>query len=126
MFESSAGKRPAEEMEITDLSSALLLLEMARLSLLTEQFQRSAEIFGRVRVALEQPELHGLTPEGLKTLSSSPEQTWSLMAEAALAAKRYDEAAELCRKAHAAKPDEGRLALRLARIAAAQDQGTEA
>jgi tetratricopeptide (TPR) repeat protein len=126
MFEASAGKRPAEDIEPTDLSSALLLLEIARLRFLTGQYERSAAAFARVRVSLEQPDKHGLTEEGVKTLLGTSEQTWSLMAEAALAAKQFNEAEELCRKANDAKPNEGQLAFRLARIAAAQDKSAEA
>ncbi|MCH7726895.1 MAG: tetratricopeptide repeat protein [Planctomycetes bacterium] len=108
-----------------DRTTYLLRMEMGRLYFLTGEFAKCATSFAKVRDALADPEKYGLDESLQKSLIAQAEQTYALMAEGFLQAKRYMEAIEMFEKANDAKPNKGKLAMQLARVAEKQKQ-TEA
>ncbi len=72
----------------------MLLLEMGRLYFLTEQNEKSADMFERVSTALDKPEEHGLNAVLLKTISGDKGEIHELMAAAFLEAGRPELAAK--------------------------------
>lgn len=100
-----------------DLGAVTVRLEMGRLYFLTSEFEKSAAAFALVRDALADPQ-SGLSAESQKLLVGEGAETYSLWAEAFLAAGRLDEAEALFQKSHEAKADAPMLAFHLARVQA--------
>ncbi len=72
----------------------MLLLEMGRLYFLTEQNEKSADMFERVSVALDKPEEHGLNAVLVKTITGDKGEIHELMAAAFLESGRPELAAK--------------------------------
>ena len=119
-------KRPRPEGNPLDVAEVTIQLELGRLYFLTDDFARSAAAFGKVQAAVEDPK-SPLSAE-IKTvvLGKKPARTYSLWAEAFLAAERGDEAAALFTKSHELESDAPLQAFNLARVAASKKDWPEA
>ena len=129
LFEASlqAGPRTAEPAgkPDEDLAALLVYLEIGRLALLTQDFAKSADYFGRVREALEQPERLAKNEAVKNALLGQADRTYRLMAEGFYQAGRYDDAEALYRRAYqqpTGKDNPGLLGFYLARLAAKRGQ----
>jgi tetratricopeptide (TPR) repeat protein len=125
LFEASlqAGPRTAKPAgkPDEDLAALLVYLEIGRLALLTQDFAKSADYFGRVREALEQPERLAKNEAVKNALLGQADRTYRLMAEGFYQAGRYDDAEALYRRAYqqsTGKDNPGLLGFYLARLAA--------
>jgi tetratricopeptide (TPR) repeat protein len=108
-----------------DLGAATVYAELGRLYYLTEKYKAAAGTFSIVRKAVEDPSSH-FDDATKKSIVGEAATTYMLWGEAFFEAARYDEAATAFRAANAAKEDKPLYALRLARIAIAQDKFDEA
>lgn len=125
LYEQSLAAEP-EVKGVSDLSSAVLQQEMGRLYFLSDQYDKAASAFAKVRDAIAStPPLLDEQAQGI-VLGSDPADTYSLWAESFLAAKRFDEALSLFERSHAIKANAGRLAMHKARVEAARDRHSEA
>lgn len=120
------GVAAARRDQPADFSSAMVDLEIGKLNYLLDRPQEAAEAFARLQRALRDPEKHGLDEQLLKLLLGKPSQTYQMMGEAMLEAKRWAEAEELFRQAFREPRQAALLALPLARIALGKKQPTEA
>jgi tetratricopeptide (TPR) repeat protein len=111
--------------EKPDLGAVILRREMGRLYFLDGQFGKSAEAFAFVRGALEDSN-SGLSDDARKLVLDDPAKTYSLWAEAFLAADRLDDAVDLFTKSHADKGNSALLAYHLARVAAKRNNSAAA
>lgn len=116
--------RPSEELP--DVGSVLLYFELGRLHFLMKDFEKAADFFSRVRVALENPELLSQNESLQKMIVGQADRTYVLLAESFLQAGRYDDAIAMFKKADAAKKTEGLLSFQVARVAAKQGKTKEA
>ncbi len=106
--------------EKLDQAALTVKLEMGRLYFLAEEYAKSAAAFAVVRAALADPD-SGLSEEAKKSLLDKPADTYSLWAEAFLAASRTDDAEALFRQSNDIQPDAALLAFQLARVERQRD-----
>lgn len=104
-----------------DVGAATLYAELGRLYYLAEQYDKSAQAFLAVRRAIED-KASPLDENGKETLLGEPATTYTLWGESFLEAGEFDAAKHAFEQANAKKEDRPLLALRLARVAAAQKQ----
>lgn len=116
--------RPSEDEP--DVGSVLLNFELGRLYFLTKDFEKSADIFSRVRVSLENPELLSQNESLQKMVVGQADRTYLLLAESFLQAGRYNDAVAMFKKANSAKKTEGLLPYHMARVAAEQGKKEDA
>ncbi|MEQ8791079.1 MAG: tetratricopeptide repeat protein [Pirellulaceae bacterium] len=107
--------RPKEQPE-GPVAEAKITREIGRLSLLTGDYQKSAQAFDELLQAIDQPEKSGLTPDVLGEVIGKPELIYRLIAESYLLAERYDDAEKLFRRAEKAKSDPAEFSYRMARV----------
>jgi tetratricopeptide (TPR) repeat protein len=107
---------PAGSEEAKSALQVLMRAELGRLYFLTDQFAKSAAMFGEVRQALAQPDAYNLGESLVKTIVGDDRETYSLMAQAALEAQLFDEAVQLAHEAFPEESQRDRLELLLARI----------
>jgi tetratricopeptide (TPR) repeat protein len=117
LYEQALLQQPGGNDKIEDLAGALTRFELGRLYFLSEDYQKSADAFARVRDVLLDPSLP-LGEKSTKIVLGKPEETWQLLAESFLAAGQHEEAAMLFTKANDASPNKPLLAVRLARVEA--------
>ncbi len=108
-----------------DFSGAMVDLELGKIYYLLDRPRDSANAFGRLWSALQEPEKHGLDDQLIKLLLGKPAQTYQLMGESMLEAERWDEAAELFRRAFPEPKQAALLALPLARVALGKKNARE-
>ncbi len=109
-----------------DVGSVLLNFELGRLYFLTKDFDKSSDIFSRVRVSLENPELLSQNESLQKMVVGQADRTYLLLAESFLQAGRYNDAVAMFKKANTAKKTEGLLPYHMARVAAKQGKNKDA
>jgi len=95
----------------------LMRAELGRLYFLGDQFEKSHESFAQVREALARPDDYGLNESIQKIIVGDRKQTYSLMAGAALEAKKFDEALALFQEAYRDAPESDDAVLSTARVA---------
>jgi tetratricopeptide (TPR) repeat protein len=96
----------------------MLLLEMGRLYVLTEQFKRAAESFETVAEAFDAPKDYEINPTLLKSLVGDKGQVHELMAVAFLEAGRTQLAAKAFERLEKLNPNAAIAAYNQARVAA--------
>jgi len=115
--------------EAPDVGAVLLYFELGRLHFLTKDFDKSADLFDRVRKSIEQPELLSQNESLQKMVVGQADRTYLLLAESFLQAGRYDDAAAMFNKANEAKEakkNDGLLSFHLARVAAKRGETKDA
>ena len=112
-----ASLSPADTEAGRSATQVLLQAEFARLSYLSGNYERAAQAFTQVRAALAKPEDYDLSESLQKIIIGDRRQTYTLMADVALEAKQYDEAAVLFREAYRDAPESEQAVLAQARVA---------
>jgi tetratricopeptide (TPR) repeat protein len=96
---------PAGAQAAKSATQVLMRAEQGRLLFLSDEYERSAAAFADVRAALAKPQDYDLSEAIQKVIIGDRRQTYSLMARAALEAKRYDDALALFRETYKDLPD---------------------
>ncbi|MEX2140714.1 MAG: tetratricopeptide repeat protein [Pirellulales bacterium] len=104
----------------------MLHLEMGRLYLLTEQYDKAAELFAFVSKSLDAPDDYGLTPVVLKSLIGDKGELHELMAAGFLETGNVDEAARSFSRLEKLSSNKAVAAYNQARIAAQAGRHDEA
>lgn len=105
-----------------DPTLPFLRLEIARLSLLTENFPQAADAAAEVIKALEKPDEAGLDERARRILLGEGGSTYELFGAAFLEAGRLDEAEAAFRKSFEQSKDGAVLGYHLARVAFARER----
>ncbi|GEM_PF-306506 len=98
------------------LGDLALRVELGRLYLLMEEFEKAAGQFERALEGLKNPKRFGLEEGAEKLLLRNPAQSWRLFGHAFLRSNRLDAAEECFRQANAREPNAGILGYDLARV----------
>jgi tetratricopeptide (TPR) repeat protein len=107
-------------------SQVMLHLELGRLYLLTEQYEKASELFVFVSKALDAPDEYGLKPVVLKSLVGDKGELHELMAAGFLETGNVDEAAKSFARLEKVNPNQAVAAYNQARIAAKAGRHEEA
>jgi tetratricopeptide (TPR) repeat protein len=118
--------RKLEAGQPKSAAQVMLRLEMGRLYLLTEQYNKAAELFDFVSKALDAPEEYGLTPVVLKSLVGDKGELHELMAAGFLETGNVDEAAKSFARLEKFSSNKAVTAYNQARIAAQAGRHDEA
>ena len=111
---------PGEEETLDDVR---LRMEMGRLYLLVDRYEKAADCFARSLSMLENPELHGLGPGAKRALNAS---TYIMAGNCYLLMKRTKEAIEVFDKAYALDHDQGGHGYNIARAYVQQGRFNDA
>jgi tetratricopeptide (TPR) repeat protein len=118
--------RKIEPGDVKTAAAVMLELEMGRLYVLTDQFDKAAELFGLVSKALDAPQDYGLNPTLLKTLAGDKGEVHELMATAFLEAGQLENASKAFARLEKMNSNKAVAANNQARIAAKAGRHDEA
>lgn len=103
-----------------------LWMELGRLYFLTKKYDQSAQYFGQVYQALENPAEFGLDARAQKALLNKAELAYQLFGESFLEGGKPEQALAAFDKANQIKPDEALSLFNRARVEAKQKQPAQA
>jgi tetratricopeptide (TPR) repeat protein len=118
--------RKLETGQPKSAAQVMLHLEMGRLYLITEQYDKAAELFAFVSKALDAPDEYGLKPTVLKSLVGDKGELHELMAAGFLETGNVDEAAKSFARLEKLSSNKAINAYNQARVAAKAGRHEEA
>ena len=123
LYEKAVAVRKNAKQSAADV---FLRMEMGRLYLLMEKYERAAECFAHVVNAVEHPDEFALDVHLSRALLDDPGRTYQLMGECFLTADRPEDARAAFQKVEQHSPDSAMRQYNLARVNAQTDKPAEA
>jgi tetratricopeptide (TPR) repeat protein len=118
--------RQGDAKEPKSAALVMVQLEMGRLYVITEQFDKAAEMFALVSKALDAPQDYGLSPGLIKKVTGDKGEIHELMAAAFLESGQSEEAAKSFARLEKVHADKAVAAYNQARVASKAGRHDEA